>query len=121
MVDEQNYLSVMPEQVRIKIVGAIGIDPRFILNDNEAATYGILDAVHKAYEKICKYESLLKRFPIEYTFLHPEPEIIMMKRNDVLSLIRFIKERTNTDPYIEPVSFTYRSKTLLLSIEHSCG
>lgn len=121
MVDEQNYVSVMPEQVRIKIVGAVDIDPRFTLDDNMAAMCGILGALRRAYEKICKSESLLKRFPIDYTFLHPEPEIIMMKKNDVLSLIKFIKERTNIDPYIEPVSFTYRSKTFLLSIEHSCG
>ncbi|MEM1517573.1 MAG: hypothetical protein QXQ02_01520 [Halobacteria archaeon] len=121
MVDEQNYVSVMPEQIRIKIVGAVDVDPQFTLSDNEAATYGILDAVQRAYEKICKSETLLKRFPIDYTFLHPEPEILVLKRNDVLSLIKFIKERTNIDPYKEPVSFTYRSKTFLLSIEHSCG
>lgn len=121
MTNEQNYISVMPEEVRIKIVGAVDVDPQFTLNDDEAAAYGLQEAMQRAYEKISKSEQLLKRFPIDYTFLHPDPEIVVMKRNEALSLIRFIKERSKTDPYIAPVSFMYRAKTFLISIEHPCG
>ena len=36
MTRGQSYLSVMPEKVRVKIVGAIDINPQFTLNDEEA-------------------------------------------------------------------------------------
>jgi len=121
MTKDHGYLSVMPEKVRIKIVGAIDIDPQLTLNDEEATILGLIEPIKRAYEKIIKHEPLLKRFPKDYTFLQPEPEIVAMKKGDAIALINFIKERTGIDPYATPVPLMYRSKTFLLSIEHSCG
>jgi hypothetical protein len=118
---DQSYLSGMPEKVRVKVVGAININPQLTLSEEEATMLGLAEPIQRAYEKISMYEPLLKRFPKDYTFLQPEPEVVAMKRDDVVALIKFIKERSGIDPYLTPVALMYRSRTFLLSIEHSCG
>ena len=50
-----------------------------------------------------------------------KPEVVVMKRSDAIALIRFIKERAGIDPYLSPVTLMYRSRTFILSVEHSCG
>ncbi len=121
MSREQSYISVMPEKVRVKIVGAIDTNPQLTLSEEEVTILGLAEPIRRAYEKISMYEPLLKRFPKDYTFLQPEPEVVVMKRDDAVALIRFIKERSGIDPYLTPVALMYRSRTFLLSIEHSCG
>ncbi len=121
MTDESSYISALPQQVRVKVVGAVDVIPLLTLNDDEAAEYGLLEAMNKAYEKISALEYLLKRFPKDYTFLQPTPEVITMNKNDVVKLIKFIKDRTKIDLYKTSVTLMYRSKTFLLSIEYPCG
>ncbi|MEM0481666.1 MAG: hypothetical protein QXM16_02110 [Nitrososphaerota archaeon] len=114
------YLERLPEVVRVKLGYAPDLTPSLELSWEEVSDYVFLEAVEEAVKKGQERLDALRRFGREFLSAVPEPIVVLMPRDRIVSLVRLLESR-GINPFNDPLILRLGDNVLTMSIEFECG